>query len=277
MNELQQITALVLDTETTGVGANDQIISIGYHQLQDLEVYNSRIALFQYLQSVEDSKRINSFSEMYCPSVPIHPEATKVHGWTAEALAEYSHPSTFQFPAVQYMIGHNVDFDHRMLGRPDVRCICTMKLAKMLWKKRTDALGVGVTSYKLTSLIEELLSEGKDILDEAHSALGDATLTLILLSLILKQLPRVSSWEELWQMQLPASKAPAAAKPAKAAKAAKLPETMPYGKYINQAWGSIPQDYLEFILREHDLRKPLRDAIEQAIRVGDYAPASPRR
>ena len=276
MNTTQQITALVLDTETTGVGATDQIISIGYHMLQDLEVYNRHIELFQYLQSVEDSKKINSFSEMYCPDVPIHPEATKVHGWTQVALAEYPHPSTFQFPPVQYMIGHNVDFDHRMLGRPDVRCICTMKLAKKLWKKRTEAMEGGVTNHKLTTLIVELLPEGKDILDEAHSAIGDATLTLILLSLILKQLPRVSSWEELWQMQLPASKAPAAAKPAKAAKAAKLPDTMPYGKYRDQEWNCIPQDYLEFILREHDIRKPLRDAIEQAIRVGDCAPAKPR-
>ena len=73
-------------------------------------------------------------------------------------------------------------------------------------------------------------------------------------------------------MQLPANKA----KPVKA-KPAKLPETMPYGKYRDQPWSNIPKDYLEFILREHDIRKPLREAIEQAIHMGDCAPASPRR
>ena len=34
---------------------------------------------------------------------------------------------------IEYIIGHNVDFDWRMLSQPKVRRICTLALCRSLW------------------------------------------------------------------------------------------------------------------------------------------------
>ncbi len=266
----QEIKALVLDTETTGISTDAQPIAIAYLELQDLEAYPKSVLLY-YLTAMGAAPhlKINSFSSFWKPTIPIHPQATLVHGFTEDMVKDYPVYTEFQFPEVEYMIAHNADFDHRILGKPNVKLICTVKLAKKVFPStRTDP--EGVPNYKLTTLIEHLLPNGRDILDEAHSALGDATLTLIILSLILEKLPRISTWEELYKLQ------GESATKSKPEKESKKITSMPYGQYKGVPFEEVPLDYLEWILKNHVLKPPLQAAMEDAIISGNCAAPRPK-
>lgn len=269
-NLSQEIKALVLDTETTGISTDAQPIAIAYLELQDLEKYPKSVLLYYLTSSTaKPDIRINKFSSLWRPDIPIHPQATLVHGFTLDMLKDCPLYSEFKFPEVEYLIAHNADFDHRILGKPDVKLICTVKLAKKVFPSiKTDP--TGVPNYKLTTLIEHLVPNGRDILDEAHSALGDAIMTLIILSLILEKLPRISTWEELYKLQ-----GDSVTKPDKI-KEAKRITSMPYGQYIGLPFEEIPVDYLEWILKNHALKPPLQDAITEAIEKGNCAAARPK-
>lgn len=93
----------VLDTETTGLNSRiDKIISFGY-----VEIVNGRIG-----------KTVEWF---FNPGkTPIHPDAQKVHGLTAEFLADKPFikpflPKIIELVVEMVVCGHNVKFDLNML------------------------------------------------------------------------------------------------------------------------------------------------------------------
>lgn len=236
--------ALIVDTETTGVGNSDQVIEFAYLTLPTLPELQSYTPIYAH-------PSIDSHSSRWKPSVPINERAFEVHKISLTDLADCPPSEDLQVPSMNYFIAHNASFDHRMLGAPAVKRICTMELAKLLWKKEE------VGNFKLTNLIETLVEDGAELVLEAHSALSDCYLALILLQKILDRLPRVTTWEELYTMQLPKGKAPGQAK-------TKVIAKMPFGKYAGEMFCDIPKDYLQWLLKQ-DIQKPLEEAVQGAL------------
>ncbi|MFH7456797.1 3'-5' exonuclease, partial [Pseudomonas syringae pv. tagetis] len=51
-----------------------------------------------------------------------------------EELADCPPHTEFSMPAdTTYIIGHNVDYDWRVNGQPDIKRICTQALSRKLW------------------------------------------------------------------------------------------------------------------------------------------------
>lgn len=171
--------AIVLDTETTGLDEPEVIELV-------------RKGPFDWGQHSDPTVQL--FHTRYKPSKPIEPGAMAVHriipgdldgcppwiGWTKPE-------------AVGYMIGHKIDHDWTSLGKPDVKRICTLAMAKNLW----DGLG----SYNLTALIFHLFepSTARQLTENAHEAETDVHLTCLLLDHLLWEIPAVQDFESLWK------------------------------------------------------------------------------
>lgn len=247
------IQVLLLDTETTGISNQDQVIEFAYLELPELAICKQVTPIY--------ANEFPSSHKRYKPSVPIQQRALEVHGIREEDLQNCPPSSTLSLPKHTYMLGHNVSFDHRMLGCPTTKLICTMKLAQKLYKKLPPGkehssmhpAGEYVTNYKLPTLISELIMGGDQIAGEAHSALSDCYLTLILLDQILQRFPRILTWEELYLLQNNTT----AAK-----REPKKIEVMPFGKHKGELFVDIPADYLKWLLKQ-ELTEPLRKAVKE--------------
>lgn len=115
--------ALILDTETTGLGDDDEIIEIA-------------LLLFSY--DTTDG-RVTALNDKYTalqqPSVPCSDGALQVHGITAEITRGMSIDRArvrTLFERAQFVVAHNAEFDRRFVERmfPELhgkRWICTMR------------------------------------------------------------------------------------------------------------------------------------------------------
>ncbi len=237
--------AIILDTETTGLGAAHQVIELAYLALPTLEQ-------LQTVSPIYANNCIRKHQSRWCPSVDIDPRAEEIHGISIDDLEDCPPVEEMEVPRCNYFIAHNAAFDHGMLGNPDCKVICTIKLAKLVWTKEE------VGRYALTHLVDTLVEDGKSLTVEAHSALSDCYLTLILLQKILDKFPRITSWEELWKLQEGGkAKAPARVK--------KRIEVMPLGKYKGELLLNVPVDYLQWMLKQDWVKPDLYAAIEDAI------------
>lgn len=156
---------LFLDTETTGLGKDDQVIQI----------------------AIVDSRGSVVFEAEVCPSVPIHPEAQKVHGISMAQLKASPKwpeiaPAIERLVAGRRLIAFNAEFDVRLIaqtaqaygGVMDLsgQTECAMKLAK-------EHLGRG--SVKLADACRAL---GVEWDGRAHSAVVDARMVAALVQAI---------------------------------------------------------------------------------------------
>lgn len=180
---------IVVDTETSGIGKEDQVIEFAYVELKPIPQFRDTTA--PYIESTFFNKR-------YRPSVPIHPKAREVHGIDYKTLLGCDPSDSLEFPKdVTYMVAHNAQFDHRMLGKPEVKLICTLDLAK----KMSKFLDIEFPNHKLDTLIEVLSPDNVRNESGYHSASGDILKNIIVLQELLKKLPNISSWDELWEFQ----------------------------------------------------------------------------
>ncbi len=160
---------LVLDTETTGLGAADQIVEI---------------AIVDQTGAARMHQRIK-------PSIPIPPAAYRIHGISDLDVAA---APTFRqiyiklsvLLAGQIVVAYNMDFDWRLLlqtasvyGLPEPRVAkrdCAMQQYAR-YKGERNPNGRNYRSHKLAAAVqrEGLPSSG------AHTSLGDARMTLALL------------------------------------------------------------------------------------------------
>ena len=164
----------VLDTETTGLGRQDEIVQIG----------------------IVDKKGKAVMDELIKPAIPIPPGASKVHGiydsdvedapYFKDIYAELS-----KLLAGQEIIAYNMTFDRRMMQQsgdkyglpeipmnwnPDINQHCVMiQYAQYRGQRRK-----GWRSYKWHRLGSAVAQEGLQV-DNAHNALGDARMTLALI------------------------------------------------------------------------------------------------
>lgn len=181
---------IILDTETTGVGKNDQIIELSYVEVMPLNIF--RHAPIPFYETT-------LYNERFFPSVPIQPEATKVHGIQFRDLLGKRRNDFVEIPKdVEFIIGHNIQFDYRMLGKPaGVKLICTLNLSK----KIEQFLDVKFESHKLDYLVEKLSDGQLSIGGKYHAAKDDIMKNIFVLQKFLEQLPALQSWGDLYALQ----------------------------------------------------------------------------
>ncbi len=159
----------ILDTETTGLGAADEIVQI----------------------AILDGSGASVMNQLIKPTIPIPPVASAVHGIRDRDVAEapsfkeiYIRLSTLL--AGQVVIAYNMDFDWRMLEQTASR----FRLPPMRIRKRDCAMkqyarfkgarhsnGRNYVWHKLGAAAAQ---EGLPVA-QAHDALNDARMTLALI------------------------------------------------------------------------------------------------
>lgn len=140
MTELEKFfnNVLVLDTETTGVDDDSEIIEFSASFPEG---------------ATDQFDGLMNYTDRFKPINDVPPEASAIHFITTDDLVNCgsyhtNHADFYPFFQIkQYFVGHNVQFDRRMLRKnhermfndtvpefeDDKRWICTLKLAKKLF------------------------------------------------------------------------------------------------------------------------------------------------
>lgn len=183
------MSAYIFDTETTDRKAPLEIIEAAWLRPEpDLSATAPSDA-------IPEDLACRFWSSRYLPSKPSTFGAMAVHHILPSELEGLELSSSFTLPKdVNYLIGHSIDFDWEAAGSPSmVKRICTHAISQHLWPE--------ATGYSQTALIYMLLGptpETREMVRGAHGALADVRMNLILLKAILKELPLVRTWEQLW-------------------------------------------------------------------------------
>ena len=218
--------AIILDTETTGIQEPVVPVEIAWEARQTLR-----------------GPVVAEFSHRYQPGKAIEYGAMATHKIIDADLADAPWYTGFDLPdGAAYLVGHNIDYDWKAIGSPDIRRICTLALARRLW---TDD-----QSHALGALLFRFMAHAKarELVADAHGAAHDVMLTGLLLDAILEKMPKVQTWERLWE----------------ASEKARIPVVMPIGKHRGTSMADLPKDYVRWCLDNlQDLDPYLRAALEQ--------------
>lgn len=225
--------AIILDTETATL--NGVPIQIAYTPCTFVhgKVETSEAAIFDEYFST-DGEAI-SFGSM------------AVHHIIESDLAGKPSYKTFRLPeGVQYMIGHNIAYDMQAIAKcginlGKIKPICTLALSRAAFPE-ADAHNLTAMIYRLT----RDKRDAREMLTNAHNAKVDITNTARLLQFLAKKL-NCDSLERLYL----------------ASQDALIPRYMPFGKYRGWAIVELPDDYVEWLLRQDDLDEHLRRAFEK--------------
>lgn len=191
------MSAIILDTETTGVH-EPQPFQIAYtHPIeQPLHVELERVECSQVWYRPTKAIELGAMATCHV----IDEDLTGFPPW----------PGRWEprFPGVEYLIGHNVDFDWEAIGRPNVRRICTLALVRRHWPL--------LDSHRLAALIYHLKPhrEARNLVKNAHSASTDLQLTAVVLHALIDWLTPFN-WEHLWGLS----------------ESARVPTHFTFGKY----------------------------------------------
>jgi DNA polymerase-3 subunit epsilon len=165
---LEDGEALILDTETTGLDANDEVIQVGIIDLDGNVLLNTLVR----------------------PTVPVAPEARTVHGITDEVLVDAPHFSDLYDTLAGLLVNrcvlaYNADFDSRLLEQTCVKYglpafevaewDCVMERYADFWGERSKA-----RHYKPQSLSAACAQQGINVHGH-HEAVKDCQLTLELI------------------------------------------------------------------------------------------------
>jgi len=216
--------ALILDTETTDTGEDAQPIEIAWLELDD---------------SLEQQGDI--FCQRYKPTKPISYGAMGVHHIHDLDLVDCPPPSEFKLPdGVDFLIGHSIDFDWRIIGSPDIPRICTLALARSLWPD---------IEHTQSALMYYKFGIGaRPQLKNAHSAAADVQICEQILHCILEELTDGTmdiDFQKLWEIS----------------ELARVPTVMPFGKHKGLPVEDVPRDYVAWLLRQPDVDPYLRTAL----------------
>ncbi|MCY1482350.1 hypothetical protein D9M68_159040 [compost metagenome] len=215
---------IVFDTETTGTDHQaDQIIEAAWLELPDNPA--------DFIACASD--QLPHYHERFRPSVPINLGAQATHHILCEDLVGCRNADQFQLPAdVDLLIGHNVDFDHRFAGEPDIARICTLALSRFLFADKDSH----TQSAMLYLMARRAGREGdmRERLRNAHAALDDVRNCAILLKFLIQQAAKachdVSTWEAVHELS----------------ELARIPTVMGFGKHKGTAIKEIDAGYVRW-------------------------------
>lgn len=204
--------AWVFDTETTGL--DGELIQAGW---------------IEFLEDKFGGKT-QSFCQNYKPTKPIEYGAMATHHIIDDDLVDCPPSSSFSLPdSLIYMIGHNIDFDWRIVGSPEhIKRIDTLAIARHLHPEGPHNLSAMIYRLKADK------REAREWVKSAHNAQADVEMTLWLLRQMIKTQPEIRSWEDLWQFS----------------EACRIPSIMPFGKHKDTPIKDLPIDYVQWYRRQ---------------------------
>jgi exodeoxyribonuclease X len=169
--------AIIFDTET--------------HDLENPELIQAALLEVDFIDG--KLKKLSEWKGDYKPNHPITYGAMAVHHIIDEDLVNCPPSSEFRLPEVTYLIGHNIPFDYKVVGKPPgIKLIDTLALARSIFR------GPLLTSYAQSALTYYLTrSTARNILKNAHDALADVKLCFGILYFICKDLS-INSFEDLY-------------------------------------------------------------------------------
>lgn len=222
------MTAYIFDSETTGLVAPVQLVEAAWLKI-------GAIACLPIT---------DQFLARYKPSKPIELGALATSHILDEVLTECPPHTDFAMPAdTQYIIGHNVDYDWRVIGEPGMKRICTKALSSMLWPQ--------ADSHTQSAMIYlHFRDQATDLLRNAHAALDDVKNCRKLLGVIIDTLAAhrgasIEDWEDLWLIS----------------EEARIPTIISFGKHKGMAIADLPGDYRSWLLKQNDLDPFVRQAL----------------
>jgi DNA polymerase III subunit epsilon len=170
---LADSTAVILDTETTGLGSADEVVDVAVIDLAGQTLLNSLVR----------------------PTVPIHPRAAAVHGLDEDALIDapgmaYLYPELQRVLAGRRVLVYNAEFDQRIIDQScaagGVGYIALPSFEDVMYPY---AVFYGTWSryhgnYRWQSLENACWQMEVTVDAPAHSALGDCLRTLALIKAV---------------------------------------------------------------------------------------------
>jgi exodeoxyribonuclease X len=216
---------LIFDTETTGIIDPILIEAAGI-----------------YIEGSPFNEQNNSFIQRYNPEKPISYGAMAIHNILDEDLIGCPKSSQFKLDdQVKYLIGHNIDFDWVVIGKPDVLRIDTCAMAREIYPE-FDSHSLSALSYGLEG--SDKRKEVREILKNNHNALTDVKLCLDLLRKILIK-KDLHKWSDIYNFS----------------EEARVPKTMLFGKHKGTPIKDIPPDYKEWLKKQPDIDEYLLKAL----------------
>lgn len=212
--------AIIFDTETTG--------------FNDAEIIEAAWIAVDHPANLAFK---DGYHERFKPSKPIELGALSTHHILVDELEECRPSSEFALPpGVAYLIGHNVDYDWKVAGEPDVKRICTLALSRWLFPD--------IDAHSQTAMMYHLFEDHhwvRDAVKNAHSALHDVRNCREVLEQLIGELVSrghvVPTWEHLWQLS----------------EKARIPTKISFGKHKGMLIKDLPRDYVGWLLRQPDL------------------------
>ena len=223
--------AIILDTETHTL--NGYPIEVAYAPIQ---LQQGKISL--------DKSQI--FDQFYQVDEPISYAAMAVHHILESDLIDQPHYTSFRLPEeTLYIIGHNIDYDIRAIQKcgvdtSHIKAICTLALARLVWPD-VEAHNISALIYMISKGSEK----ARDMIKKAHRADMDIILPANILMHIVHHL-QIDSIEALYA----------------ASEDARIPRVMSFGKHRGTAIADLPNDYIQWLLRQDELDPYLRKALE---------------
>ena len=216
---------LLVDTETTGISADDKVCEMAYVEIDD--AFNV----------------VRSGNSLINPGIPINYAASAVNGITdvmvkdAPTLEDYMLSEGSPLRGEVTLIAHNLDFDFRFLKAytdDSVGKLCTLKCARVLYpdaanhKQGTLAAMLGIQVAR----------------EKAHSADGDLDVLLQLLQCLCRDAGTdLYGLLEVQRRPRPISK-------------------MPFGKHRGVPLKDLPANYIFWLLNKaENLDADLRTAL----------------
>jgi exodeoxyribonuclease X len=223
------MSAVVLDTETTDASDEAKIIEFAVSERMDAPLQESagvEVSCFRY--SADRPIALGAIAAHHILDEDLVGFAP-FPGWDPEPLG------------ITYIIGHQVDFDWRMLGQPNVRRICTLALCRSLWPL-ADAHTLAAMIYH----VHPYRQRAREIVRAAHNAKADVRMLLdVLLPRLLREHPTADTWEKLWLIS----------------ENARVPTIMSFGKHKGMPIGDVPRDYKRWLLNQPDVDPYLAKAL----------------
>ncbi len=217
-------TALIIDTETDQ-GKDPRPI-----QVATINVATG----FEWMQYFNSGRSIS-------------PVVIKVHGITNEDVAGLERFELDEFELPEYLIGHNVRFDWRVIGKPSAKLICTVRLARTAFPEWRF--------YGQSKCIEQLLGKGEasKMTLAAHDALGDARMCYLLYQACCERL-------EIEPTDFEAAH--------KISNTANPVSKMPFGKHKGKLISEVPIDYVKWMIGNiHNMQPSLHTALTERIKA----------
>lgn len=241
---------LIVDCETTGL-VEPQAVEIAMIQLpEDIKEFMN-LDIEKFFQ--DETLFEGVYEQRFRPTKAIDPRASAVTGIYMKDVINCPSIKTFEYPETnEFLVAHNAVFDWGVLGKPDVKRICTKELSQIVFAdqkglKNNKAVTVATWLYK---------DKIQSIVDNAHGALADCKLVFFILHAIVQKVP-AGSWTELANLCSQGQKSKSYSELDKPIKPL---TSLPFGKHKGVPLKDVPTDYLLW-LDKQDVQPMVKAAV----------------